>query len=277
MSEFELYNIPDEMLREIIYDMTLEEIVNLRLVSKRWNDIISDDRFWCALLKYTYDLEKNTQCIIEYKKLYKIENDIYEFWDIINTEKTKSYDLITTSKPEYNTIFESMLHNLDKLERMYKVYLAFETFFLKLMKDSYMNEETLISFHKYIVSLGSKTYIQMIKNILKDPQETFKDIQKIVSGFAYNQNLIYLPFSVNITKFDLPIKNKETAKKYLKILWRDLKSISTPNITPNPDNLNTILFEKNNKKWLESKGDIMKNVLYDVDNFNNLLNIPYDA
>jgi hypothetical protein len=145
------------------------------------------------------------------------------------------------------------------------------------MKDSYMNEETLISFHKYIVSLGSKTYIQMIKNILKDPQETFKDIQKIVSGFAYNQNLIYLPFSVNITKFDLPIKNKETAKKYLKILWRDLKSISTPNITPNPDNLNTILFEKNNKKWLESKGDIMKNVLYDVDNFNNLLNIPYDA
>jgi hypothetical protein len=63
--------VSTDSIREELMDMTISEILDKRLVSKEWKQIIDENSFWCRLLDRDYpeyDHQK-TDCLNSYKKI----------------------------------------------------------------------------------------------------------------------------------------------------------------------------------------------------------------
>jgi hypothetical protein len=64
--------VSHDSIREQLMDMTIKEILNKRLVSREWKEIIDSDSFWCRLLDRDYnDFDhKHEKCQESYKYIY---------------------------------------------------------------------------------------------------------------------------------------------------------------------------------------------------------------
>ena len=96
-----LTDLSDDEIREQLYNMTIKEILDARLYSKRWDKIISDDKFWCKLLNMRYKIKKSKDCLEtlqnrkswgiilfldDYKQFYRdVEEAINTFENIIQS------------------------------------------------------------------------------------------------------------------------------------------------------------------------------------------------
>ena len=47
--------------------LPIKDILNLRLTNKRLNRLITNDKFWCRLIKRDYNVIKNNNCLEWYK------------------------------------------------------------------------------------------------------------------------------------------------------------------------------------------------------------------
>jgi hypothetical protein len=56
-------------IREQMMNMTIREILERRLVSKEWRDIIDEDSFWCRLIKRDYNEDKSDNCKMQYREM----------------------------------------------------------------------------------------------------------------------------------------------------------------------------------------------------------------
>lgn len=72
----------DELIIEIMMNMTLNEILDKTKTNKKWYNIISDDKFWCKLLNRDFNIKQEFNCkntfIKEYKKRINM-NDIKKY------------------------------------------------------------------------------------------------------------------------------------------------------------------------------------------------------
>jgi hypothetical protein len=63
-------------IREQLMDIPVHEILKMRLVSKKWKDVIDEDLFWCRLLKRDHNVSEDKNCFNNYKmrsnKYYKV-------------------------------------------------------------------------------------------------------------------------------------------------------------------------------------------------------------
>jgi hypothetical protein len=59
----------NDVTREEFMNMTVQEILQLRTVSKKWRNIIDEDSFWCRLIKRDYGVTQTDGCFDSYKVL----------------------------------------------------------------------------------------------------------------------------------------------------------------------------------------------------------------
>jgi hypothetical protein len=238
--------------------MDLKDILDLKLIGD-WNDIISDDKFWCQMLKLKYNVKKTQNCNKEFKKIYKMKLDILDFWlDVEQDENTKGLSLYY---PDFS-----------KLENLYKIYLAYELNFLKLTKDLNIEKEELIVYNNFLISSGLKVYkkninyiVEMInKDLIKNLEEEIQD--ELVSIDEEYKEGVYLPFHISIVKFKYPITDKNEGEMFLKDIWNGLNATSPyRDHQPNMDDIIEYMLENKNRKWLNSKGEGVKNSLKNID------------
>jgi hypothetical protein len=69
MSLSRYHRLSGDEMREQMMNMTINEILDRRLVSREWRDIIDEDSFWCRLIKRDYDEDVTTNCKIQYRKM----------------------------------------------------------------------------------------------------------------------------------------------------------------------------------------------------------------
>ena len=67
--------ISDDSIRLEFMNMKLKDILKMRLVNKRYDNIISDDKFWCKMLKLNYNIDKTSNCEDYYKDEYITNNN----------------------------------------------------------------------------------------------------------------------------------------------------------------------------------------------------------
>ena len=116
MSKKYLTDISDDEIYEKLYTMTLKEILNARLISKRWNRIISDDKFWCQILRRDFGDKETKDCFKKYKSIkqeylfyiYKYDredtNDIIGIYKDVNIAVKDMKKMIKTITKKYTTL-----------------------------------------------------------------------------------------------------------------------------------------------------------------------------
>lgn len=251
------YYIPEELIREITSISTIGDVLKLRLISKEWDKVISDDRFWCTLLQLQYNVEQIDKCKQSYKNIY---NTIL-FWNIIES---------VDSRKRLGILYL----DLKKLETMYKIYLAYENFFLDLTKDLNLEEDDLIKYHKLEISQGLENYIEEISDISKQ-LKTKKGIIKVEEGIQdelaifmddVDTELFYFPFPETIMLYKFPLKTKKEGLTFLKDLWKHISKTNYGNKDINLYDVNDKLGEEKNIEWLKSKGPGVVSALKKINN-----------
>ena len=69
----ELY-LPEELWQEIIMKKSINEILEMRKLSKEWRDRI--DSLWCRLLNRDFKINKKDNCYNEYKRNYTLKTHL---------------------------------------------------------------------------------------------------------------------------------------------------------------------------------------------------------
>ena len=128
-------NIPEEIILKELLLLSLNEILNMRLISKSHKEIIDSNYFWYELLKRDFKRKfKNIECIKklkncekEYKKLYK-ESLIPKMYfipiaQVENSLDDTSYNDELSEYDMFDEIFQSRINRVDSLFKSYRKYL----------------------------------------------------------------------------------------------------------------------------------------------------------
>jgi hypothetical protein len=115
----------DDEIKEQLMNMTIREINEKRLISKRWRKLIDSDSFWCRLLERDYNILPSEHlyenCKIKYMNNHKMINyDINNAYDIIR-DKNDIGENIANYLIEFNIIL-----NIDVVEAFRQ---AIDTFY----------------------------------------------------------------------------------------------------------------------------------------------------
>jgi hypothetical protein len=117
----------DDVIYEQLMHLTIREILEYRFVSKRMNDLISSDVFWCRLLKRDRNIDETVNCRQRYEigeSIYVItareNDDLYAAFDNFYDAESYFKDYVTKFTPHSYDIklgsirFGDYLYNLNE-------------------------------------------------------------------------------------------------------------------------------------------------------------------
>jgi hypothetical protein len=106
-------NLSDDEIREQLMNMTINEINEKRLVSKRWRDIVDDDSFWCRLLQRDHIIypaqHKYTNCQHKYKERTRMIKYVRENMEDIVTNILKNLGDPLEFLEQHNLMYDYLL------------------------------------------------------------------------------------------------------------------------------------------------------------------------
>jgi hypothetical protein len=125
----------DDVIYEQLMHLTIREILEYRFVSKRMNDLISSDVFWCRLLKRDRNIDETVNCRQRYEigeSMYVItgRGNLYLYAAFDNFYDAEKYfkDYVTKYAPHSYDItlgsirFGDYLYNIDIHSEYYSSY-----------------------------------------------------------------------------------------------------------------------------------------------------------
>ena len=180
MSKKYLSSLSNDAIYEYMMSLSLKDILDLRFVSKRLNKLITDDRFWCKLLKKRYNIDKTLNCFSEFKKQ---SNNIYIYFLYINGYVKAVYKSLNNAykgMKEYyndnskNDIYVTLVQE-GNIRSTAIPYLNDAKTNYKIVKDDkdYKQFENMIYYGKYIylvtdINDNIKWFRNLPKNLKKD-------------------------------------------------------------------------------------------------------------
>jgi hypothetical protein len=119
-----LQKLSFDEIREQLMDLSVHEILRMRLVSKEWRTIIDEESFWCRLLKRDHNVSMTENCFNNYKlrsnKYYKIAEKLFNV--VPEDEKTLKNTIESNVKllesiemeiiRKFHKLYEKRYHNI---------------------------------------------------------------------------------------------------------------------------------------------------------------------